>query len=98
MRLRSHLQFAAKDIVNLKCHDTKNRPLLFGTDRHGGCERLRAGPHNSNGLLRPCPRSLCSVSAPGASRWKEVLDLPNLPCVVAEDVCRVADEFERRRL
>src|SRR3989442_7175321 len=41
--------------------------------------------------------SLCSVSAPGASRRKEVLDLPNLPCV-AEDVCRVADEFERRRL
>ena len=27
----------------------------------------------------------------------EVLDLPNLPCV-ADDVCRVADEFERRRL
>ena len=41
--------------------------------------------------------SLCSVSAPRGSRRKEVLDLPNLPCV-AEDECRVADEFERRRL
>jgi hypothetical protein len=33
----------------------------------------------------------------GASRRKEVLDFPNLTCV-AENVCRVADEFERCRL
>src|SRR4051812_11681390 len=38
--------------------------------------------------------SPCLLSVSGASRRKEVLDLPNLTCV-AENVCCVADEFER---